>query len=156
MAGISKKVKTNKNGAKKTVYVITYRDIHGKQHISGYYGTKAEAQAHLSEFENVNTNISNITFEQIFKPYINHSLPKFSHTTQATYNLYIDNVLSKLYPLKYDKISSMDLQKFIDEIEHTHTPYVAELCLKIANAVCNYALKHKLIKENTSLCWNNR
>lgn len=117
------------------MYVITYRDVFGKQHTSGYYRTKSEAQAHLPEFENVNTSVSNITFEQIFKPYINQLLPKFSHTTQSTYNLYIDSVLLKLYPLKYDKISSMDLQKFIDEIEHTHTPYVAQLCLKIAKAV---------------------
>lgn len=148
MAGISKKVKTNRNGTKKTVYVISYRDMYGKQHTSGYYRTKSEAQAHLSKFENVNTSVSNITFEQVFKPYIDLALPKYSHTTQSTYNLYIDKVFSKLYPLKYDKVSSMDLQKFIDEIELTHTPFVAQLCLKIARAVCNYALKHNIIKEN--------
>ncbi|MCM1266198.1 MAG: site-specific integrase [Candidatus Gastranaerophilales bacterium] len=148
MAGISKKTRTNKNGTKKVFYTITYRDIYGKQHTSRCYRTKSEAQAHLSEFNNVNPSVANITFEQVFKPYIDLALPKYSHTTQATYKLYIEKVFAKLYPLKYDKVSSMDLQKFIDDIEQTHTPFVAQLCLKIARAVCNYAIKHNLIKEN--------
>ena len=151
MAGISKKTKTKKNGTEIIRYVISYYDIFGKQHTSGYYKTRAEAQAHLSEFSGINPNIIGITFEQIFKPYMELVLPKYSHTTQATYKLYIANHFTRLFPLKYDKISSIDLQKFIDNIEHAHTPYVAQLCLKIANAVCNYALKHKLIKENKFL-----
>lgn len=148
MAGISKKKIKYKNGTEKTFYTISYRDIYGKQHTSGCYKTKAEAKKHLGEFENVNPEIADITFEQIFKPYIELVLPKYSHTTQDTYKLYIANHYTRLYPLKYDKVSSMDLQKFIDDIEHTHTPFVAQLCLKIARAVCNYAIKHKLIKEN--------
>lgn len=65
--------------------------------------------------------------------------------------MYIENHFTKLYPIKYDKVSSIDLQKFIDDIEKTHTPFVAQLCLKIARAVCNYAVKHKLINENKFL-----
>lgn len=47
------------------------------------------------------------------------------------------------------------MQKFIDEIENTHSTFVAQLCLKIARAACNYAEKHKLIKENKFLAVDN-
>ena len=89
-----------------------------------------------------------ITFGEIFKPFTDNKLPKYSHTTQATYELYIDKHFRKLFPLKYDKVSSIDLQKFIDDIEQNYSPFVAQMCLKIARAVCNYSLKHKCIKEN--------
>ena len=155
MAGISKKIRTYKNKKPKTFYTVTYRDMFGKQHTAGYYETEAEAKKHLNDFDYVNPEVIEITFEQIFKPYIENQLPKYSHTTQATYNLYIDKVLSKLYPLKYDKTSSIALQKFIDDIELNHSPFVAQICLKIARAVCNYSLKHKRIKENKFLAVNN-
>ncbi len=155
MAGISKKKVTYKNGTKKIFYTISYRDIYGKQHTKGCYKTIAEAKKHINDFENVPPDVIDITFEQIFKPYINNQLPKYSHTTQANYNLYINNHLKKLYPLKYNKISSIELQKFIDDIEKKYTPYVAQFCLKISRAVCNYSVKHKRIKENKFLALNN-
>ena len=155
MAGISKKTKINKKGTKKTIYVITYRDIFGQQHTAGYYKTKSEAQAHLSEYENIDSNITDITIEQIFKPYIELQLPKYSHTTQDNYKLYINKLLSKLYPLKYNKVSTIDLQKFFDDMTQNNTPFVAQLCLKIAKAVGNFAMKHKLIKENKFLAVEN-
>lgn len=151
MAGISKKTRTYKNGKTKTFYTITYRDIFGKQHTAGCYNTKAEAKEHINDFNDVNPDISEITFEQIFRPYMELVLPTYSHTTQATYNLYIKNHFEELFPLKYDKISSITLQKFIDNIAQEHSPFVAQLCLKIAKSVCNYALKHKLINENKFL-----
>ena len=148
MAGASKKSYINKNGKKVTYYTSTYYDIFKVQHTSGHFKNKADAIKHGSELENCPIDVVNITFEQLFKPYIELVLPKYSHTTQSTYMLYITNHFTKLFPLKYDKVSSLDLQKFIDNIEQTHTPYVAQLCLKIARAVCNYAKKHKLIREN--------
>lgn len=151
MAGISKKTRTYKNGKTKIFYTITYRDIFGKQHTAGCYNTKAEAKEHINDFNDVNPDISEITFEQILKAYMELVLPTYSHTTQATYNLYITNHFEELFPLKYDKISSITLQKFIDSIVQEHSPFVAQLCLKIAKSVCNYALKHKLIKENKFL-----
>ncbi len=151
MAGISKKHRRNKNGTMLTRYVITYRDIYGKQHTAGCYKTKAEAQAHLAEFDCINPDIEEITFEQMFTLFKETVLPRYSHTTQTTYKLYMDKHLSKLYPMKYKKTTSIALQQFINEIETNNSPYVAELCLKIANSVCNYAIKHKLIKENKFL-----
>lgn len=148
MAGVSKKSYTLKSGKKVLYYTATYRDMYGKQHTEGRFQTKSEALKHGLELEKSSPNMTNVTFEQVFKYYINLALPKYSHTTKKTYKLYIDNHLSKLYPLKYDKVSSLALQKFIDDIEQDYTPFVAQLCLKIARAVCNFANKHKLIKEN--------
>lgn len=151
MAGISTKTRKYKNGKTKTFYTITYRDVFGKQHTAGCYATKAEAKKHINDFNDINPDTSDITFEQIFKPYMELVLPTYSHTTQATYTSYIKNHFEGLFPLKYDKISSIRLQKFIDVISQEHSPFVAQLCLKIAKSVCNYALKHKLIKENKFL-----
>ena len=154
VAGASKKSHKRK-GKVVTYYTSTYYDMHGVQHTSGHFKNKADAIKHGTELENRQADIANITFEQIFKPYMELVLPKYSHTTKATYELYIKNHFERLFPLKYDKVSSIDLQKFIDEIEQTHTPFVAQLCLKIARAVFNYALKHKLIKENKFIAVNN-
>ncbi|MCM1264855.1 MAG: site-specific integrase [Candidatus Gastranaerophilales bacterium] len=148
MAGASKKSYKHKNGKQVSYYTATYRDMYGKQHTVGRFKTRAEARKHGLKLEESSPDITNVTFEQVFKCYINIALPKYSHTTKETYELYIDNHLSKLYPLKYDKVSSIALQKFIDDIEQGYTPFVAQLCLKIARAVCNFAIKHKLIKEN--------
>ena len=43
---------------------------------------------------------------------------------------------------------ALDLEKFILDIEQEHSPHVAGMCLKIAKAAINYAMKHKLVKEN--------
>lgn len=154
MAGSSKK-KHESKGKIVSYYTATWYDMYGKQHTGGHFKNRADAIKYGSEQENRQTSVANITFEQIFKPYMEHVLPKLSHTTNKTYNLYIENHLKKLFTVKYEKISSVDLQKFIDEIEQSRTPFVAQLCLKIAKAVCNYALKHKLINENKFLAVNN-
>lgn len=155
MAGASKKSYKHKNGKQVTYYTATYRDMYGKQHTDGRFKTKSEARKHGLKLEESSPDITDITFEQVFKCYINIALPKYSHTTQATYKLYIKKHFNKLYPLKYDKVSSIALQKFIDDIEQDYTPFVAQLCLKIARAVCNFAIKHKLIKENKFIAVDN-
>ena len=154
MAGASKKSHKRK-GKIISYYTATWYDMYGKQHTGGHFKNRADAIKYGSEQENCQADITNITFEQIFKPYMELVLSKYSHTTQATYKLYIENHFQKLFPLKYDKVTSIDLQKFIDEIEQTHTPFVAQLCLKIGRAVLNYALKHKVIKENKFRVVNN-
>ncbi len=148
MAGASKKSYKHKNGKQVSYYTATYRDMYGKQHTDGRFKTKSEALKHGLKLEESSPDITNISFEEVFNCYVNIALPKYSHTTQATYKLYIEKHFSKLYPLKYDRVSSIALQKFIDDIEQDYTPFVAQLCLKIARAVCNFAIKHKLIKEN--------
>ena len=66
MAGISKKTYNTKKG-KVTKYVITYRDIYGKQHTTGNYATEKEAKKDLSKYQEIKINsVSNPEFgEQI-------------------------------------------------------------------------------------------
>lgn len=147
MAGISKvKYNTKKGIVEK--YTVTYRDIYGKQHSKGMYDTKREAKKHLNEFNNIHPDILDITFEDIFRPFLEYAKAKYSHTTSENYNSYFENHLHKLSELKYEKVSTLDLENFIMEIEQAHSPSVAEMCLKIAKASVNYAMKHKLVKEN--------
>lgn len=147
MAGISEvKYHTKKGTVEK--YTVTYRDIYGKQHSKGMYDTKKEAKKHLNEFDNIHPDILDITFGDIFRPFLEYAKTKYSHTTSENYNSYFDNHLSKLSELKYEKVSTLDLETFITDIEQTHSLSVAEMCLKIAKAGVNYAMKHKLVKEN--------
>lgn len=147
VAGISEvNYKTKKGEVKK--YTVTYRDIYGKQHSKGLYATRKEAKKHINDFENIVPEVSDITFGQIFKSFQEHSRARYSHTTSKNYDSYFENHLSKLYELKYDKVSTLDLEAFITNIEQEHSPSVAEMCLKIAKSAVNYAMKHKLVKEN--------
>lgn len=149
MAGISRKTQDLKNGKTKVFYTITYRDVYGKQHTSGSYTTKAEAKTHLHEFEKINPNVKNITFETIFNTYLDNKVKtKYAPSTIEEYERYIETHFTKLFQLKYDNVSSLDLERFISEIEQEYTPFVAEKSLKIAKAAVNYALKHNLVSEN--------
>ena len=147
VAGVSKVTYKTKKGVVEK-YTVTYRDIYGKQHSKGLYDTRREAKKHINDFENINPKISDITFGQIFQPFLEYAKVKYSHTTYNNYRLYYKNHLNKLYELKYDRVSSIDLEKFILDIEQKHSPHVAGMCLKIAKAAINYAMKHKLVKEN--------
>lgn len=72
MAGISKvKYNTKKGIVEK--YTVTYRDIYGKQHSKGMYDTKREAKKHLNEFNNIHPDILDITFEDIFRPFLEYA-----------------------------------------------------------------------------------
>lgn len=152
MAGISKKTQKLKNGKTKVFYTITYRDMYGKQHTSGSYPTKAEAKTHLHEFEKVNPNVKDMTFETIFNTYLDNKVKtKYAPSTIEEYERYIEIHFTKLFQLKYDNVSSLDLERFISEIEQEYSSCVAEKSLKIAKAAVNYALKHKLVSENKFL-----
>ena len=112
MAGISKvKYNTKKGIVEK--YTVTYRDIYGKQHSKGMYDTKREAKKQLNEFNNIHPDILDITFEDIFRPFLEYAKAKYSHTTSENYNSYFENHLHKLSELKYDKVSTLDLENFI-------------------------------------------
>ena len=69
MAGIRKKTYTDKNGKQTTRYYIIYKDINGHQCSGGGYDTKKEAQRHLTEFENIQSE-SDVTLKYIFDLFI--------------------------------------------------------------------------------------
>ena len=69
MAGISKKTYKTKKGTI-TRYVITYRDIYGKQHTTGNYATKKEALMDINKYQKTKTDDKNIKNIDIFNNYI--------------------------------------------------------------------------------------
>ena len=147
MAGVSKKTRISKNGTKTTRYVITYRDIFGKQHTAGNYKTKKEALEHINEYENVSCTGKNLTLKMIFKPYLSRAENKYAANTYTKYNTYYKMYFEPIEHLEYLKIDTIMLQNLFDNIEK-HSPYVAETCLKMAKAAVNFQIKHKRLKYN--------
>ena len=148
MAGITKvKVKRAK-GKIVYKYRITYRDIYGKQHTSPYYDTRALAAKDLYKYEKVNPNTLNLTIGQMFSVYMEYAKANYSFTTIADTVSYINNHFYKLFEIKYDKITSIDLEQFINNIAKERSKHVANQALKKGKAVFGYCLKHGLIKEN--------
>ena len=146
MAGISKKTYNTKKG-KVTKYVITYRDIYGKQHTAGAYDTKKEALKHINDYEEVSVLTENITLGQVFKPFMDKAIRKYSSNTIKNYKMYYTKYFEPIQHLEYKKISTIFLQKFFDDIE-SQSVYVAQTCLKFAKSATNYAINHKLIATN--------
>lgn len=148
MAGISKKQVKTKKGVV-TKYVITYRDVFGKQHTHGNFDTMKEAKRHLSKFEDVNTDSKNVTFGMIFNQFLKRAKLKYSKNTYDIYKIYYNKYLKDLDNIKYESVNSISLQGFFDDLENKSTPHVAQHVLKLSRAAFNYAKKHKIIRYNT-------
>ena len=110
MAGISKKRIKTKTG-EKVKYTITYTDIFGKRHTSGYYDTIKEAKAHLKEFETPK-KIENITYGFIFKEFLEKVRLKNASGTYENYRIIKDKYFKKYLSLPYEKVNSLNWQKF--------------------------------------------
>lgn len=146
MAGISKKrIKTKKGEV--TRYFITYRDIFGKQHTSGYYETAKEAKRDLKNFETPKTN-NKITYGYIFNSFLEKVKLKNATGTYTNYKMYYDKHFKKFDLIEYNKINSLYWQKFFDEIEINISPYVAQHCLKFAKAAVNWQIRHGNLENN--------
>lgn len=148
MAGITKVKVKRANGKIVYKYRITYRDIYGKQHTSPYYDTRALATKDLYKYEKINPNTLNLTIGQMFSVYMEYAKANYSFTTIADTESYINNHFYKLFEIKYDKITSIDLEQFINNIAKERSKHVANQALKKGKAVFGYCLKHGLIKEN--------
>lgn len=148
MAGITECNLVNSKGKPYKRYRITYNDIYGQKHTSPYYKTRASAAQDLYKYENVDPRTLNLTIGQMFNYYMENAKVKHSYTTLQDTEAYIKNHLHKLFNVKYEKMSSIDLERFINEIAEKHTPNVANQALKKIKAVASYCHKHGLIKEN--------
>lgn len=146
MAGISKKRIKTKTG-EKVKYTITYTDIFGKRHTSGYYDTIKKAKKDLWKFEEVKAD-KNITFGQIYKLFLDKAKIKYALSTYDTYNIYYNKYLKQLDGIKYESVNSIAIQGFFYDLEKSTTAHVAGHCLKLSSAATNYAIKHKLIDKN--------
>lgn len=145
MAGIRKKTYKNKNGAEKTKYYIVYKDINGNQCSGGGYETKREAQSHLKEFENIESE-SDVTLKYIFDLF-KSKMNKYANTTQNMYNSYYNRFFKEIENVKYRKLTSVYLQDLFDKIEAI-SPYIAVICLKMWKSATNNAIKKRIINTN--------
>ena len=148
MAGITELNLVNSKGKPYKRYRITYYDIYGIKHTSPYYRTRALAAQDLYKYENVNPKSLNLTIGQMCNYYMENARAKHSKTTLLDTEAYIKNHLYKLFNVKYEKMSSIDLERFINDIAKEHTPNVANQALKKIKAIASYCHKHGLIKEN--------
>ena len=105
MAGISKQTYNTKKGVV-TKYVITYRDITGKQRMKGGYNTLKEAKADLSKFEELKIcTAKNPTFGFLIDNFMDKAERKFAKNTFQAYKSYITKYLTPWLNVRYDKMS---------------------------------------------------
>lgn len=146
MAGISKKRIKTKTG-EKVKYTITYTDIFGKRHTSGYYETIKEAKKDLWKFEEVKAD-KNITYGFIFSEFLNKVKSKNSENTYNNYIRYYNYYFKPYDLIDYDKVNSLHWQDVFDKIAKENSPYVAIMSLKMCKAAVNLLIKHDLIEKN--------
>lgn len=120
---------------------------YGKQHTSKLYDTKESAKKDLYKYDKVNPDTKNITIGQMCNAYMESARAKHSFTTLVDTESYMDKHFSKLFDIKFENMTSIDLERFINEIAENHTPNVANQALKKIKAVEGYCHKHGLIKE---------
>lgn len=146
MAGISKKRIKTKTG-EKVKYTITYTDIFGKRHTSGYYETIKEAKRDLWKFDEVKTNDS-VKYGFIFQNFLKKVETKNAWNTYDNYNRYYNMYLKPYDDIPYEKVNSLYWQDVFDKIAKDNSPHVAGITLKFCKAAVNHFIKHDLLEKN--------
>ena len=137
MASIIKRKYKGKKGT--TIkYYISYRDIQGNQHTIGGYKNLQEAKDHINDFKEVPVSESEITIKNIFELHFK-KIEKKAESTRDNYRMYYNKYFKPIENILYRKTSVVFWQDFFDKIEK-NSPYVAELCLKLAKAAANNAI----------------
>jgi integrase len=146
MAGISKKrIKTKKGEVIR--YTITYVDLFGKRHTSGYYETLKEAKKDLKKFETPKADNS-IKYGYIFQTYLKRCENKLAQNTLDKYKHYYDTFFNQFDEIRYDKINSVMWQNIFDDLFKNRNPFFVEGCLTFAKASVNFQIKHGQIEIN--------
>ena len=146
MAGISKQTYNTKKGVV-TKYVITYRDITGKQRMKGGYNTLKEAKADLSKFEELKIcTAKNPTFGFLIDNFMDKAERKFAKNTFQAYKSYITKYLTPWLNVRYDKMNPLILQATFDKWEK-EKPYTAHNILLFCRGAINYNIKKKVIAK---------
>jgi integrase len=146
MAGISKKTYTTKKGVV-TKYVITYRDIWGKQHTTGNFDTIKEAKKELYKYQDIKRINNNYTNGELFNIFFNAVETKFAKNTINAYSTYINIHLVPILDIKYGKNNVLFLQEFFNQMEKDK-PYTAHNVLKFCKGAINYLIKKKIITDS--------
>lgn len=150
MAGISKKRVKNKEGKETIRYVITYRDITGKQHTYGNYDKVSDARKDLDKFDTKINSSKILTIGEITKLFIDSRAKKNrASTTIEKYNYYNNMILTDFRDVKYSKITAYDWQQWLYKQMDKISVFAADGCYKLLRASFKYAKKFKKIIENT-------
>lgn len=146
MAGISKKTYATKKGVV-TKYVITYRDMWGKQHTTGNFDTIKEAKKELYKYQDIKRINNNYTNGELFNIFFNAVETKFAKNTINAYSTYINIHLVPILDIKYGKNNVLFLQEFFNQMEKDK-PYTAHNVLKFCKGAINYLIKKKIITDS--------
>lgn len=146
MAGISKKTYCTKKGIV-TKYVITYRDIFGKQHTTGSFDTLKEAKKELYKYQDVKKINATYTNGELFNIFYSAVASKFAKNTITAYESYIRIHLKPILEIKYSKNNVLFLQEFFNQMEKDK-PYTAHNVLKFCKGAINYLIKKKIISDS--------
>lgn len=149
MAGISKK-RVKKDGKEIIKYVITYRDITGRQHTYGSYDKVSDARKDLDKFDTKINSSKILTIGEITKLFIDSRAKKNrASTTIEKYNYYNNMILADFGEVKYSKITAYDWQQWLYRQRDKISVFAADGCYKLLRASFKYAKKFKKIIENT-------
>lgn len=146
MAGISKKTYITKKGVV-TKYVITYRDMWGKQHTTGNFDTIKEAKKELYKYQDIKRINNNYTNGELFNIFFNAVETKFAKNTINAYSTYINIHLVPILDIKYGKNNVLFLQEYFNQMEKDK-PYTAHNVLKFCKGAINYLIKKKIITDS--------
>lgn len=148
MAGISRK-RIKKNGKEVIKYVITYRDIRGKQHTAGCYNTLTEAKKELGKYDTKQNATKILTVDEITNIYIDSRVSKkLAKSTLVNYNASNAHICRYFKGVKYTRLTAYDWQKWLYKLEDETSPYIADACFKLLRAAFKYCRKYRQITDD--------
>lgn len=106
------------------VRITTSFDVNGKQimKVLGYYKTRIEAMKALADFNDnpYNISLNDVTLKEVLDRFIKSKKRTVEQSSLKTYKLWY-NYLKPLYNKKMKDIRTLELQNFIDSLNHLST-----------------------------------
>ena len=106
------------------VRITTSFDVNGKQimKVLGYYKTRIEAMKALADFNDnpYNISLNDVTLKEVLDRFIKNKKRTVEQSSLKTYKLWY-NYLKPLYNKKMKDIRTLELQNFIDSLNHLST-----------------------------------
>ena len=106
------------------VRITTGFDVNGKQlmKVLGYYKTRTEAMKALADFNDnpYNISLNDVTLKEVLDRFIKNKKRTVEQSSLKTYKLWY-NYLKPLYNKKMKDIRTLELQNFIDSLNHLST-----------------------------------
>ena len=106
------------------VRITTGFDVNGKQimKVLGYYKTRIEAMKALADFNDnpYNISLNDVTLKEVLDRFIKNKKRTVEQSSLKTYKLWY-NYLKPLYNKKMKDIRTLELQNFIDSLNHLST-----------------------------------